>query len=112
MVVYGISCLVVPPVARSFVCRAANQSTAPRDHGLSGFSTLFIAFGYIDDRPLHLVLDPVFIGWLYDFGLKNDACLNPCVFRLGWMQRKYWRTASAAKAPLDFLAAATDIPVT
>ena len=77
----------------------------------SGFSALLIAFGHLDDRPLYLVLDPVLIRRLHDVGLMNDACLDPCVFRHGWMQRKYRRTTSAAKTPLDFSAAATHKPI-
>src|SRR5689334_3909119 len=41
----------------------------------------------------------------------NDAGLDPCVFRLGRMQRKNRRTASAAKAPLNLPAAAAHEPV-
>src|SRR5689334_24850886 len=72
----------------------------------SGSSALVVAFGHVDDRPLDLVSDPVLVCGLDDFRLMNDACLDPCVFRLGRMQRKNRRTASAAKTPLNLPAAA------
>ena len=54
-----------------------------------------------------------YVGFtIHYFGLMNDARLNPCVFRFGWMQCKYRRTTSPAKTPLYFPAASADNSIT
>ena len=50
--------------------------------------TFFIALGYMDGRPFHLVLDPVFMCWSYYFGLIDDPGLYPRVFWLRGMHCK------------------------
>src|ERR1035437_4177554 len=49
-------------------------------HALLHSAALLIALGHIDDRPLHPVLDPVFKRGRHDFGLVDDACLDPRIF--------------------------------
>jgi hypothetical protein len=85
----------------------------PRGWGRSGRSrTLLVALRYVDNRPFHLVPRPVFIGRVNQFRLIDDACLNPRVFRLVWMQCEYRRTTSRAKPALYFAAASTCTIVT